>query len=217
MSVREPKARPRRVLYPDSDGKPVGETELHVTLMFELFGTLKRHLRETGVQAYVAANMFLYYEEGNPRAVVAPDVMVIPGAAAHPRRSFQSWREGGLLPAVIIELTSRGTLKEDRELKPALYARLGVQEYFLFDPYSEYLNPPLQGYRLVNGTYQPYTGVPLVSTVLKLELRQDDRTLRLQSEARTSPLGAELARVRAEARAAALEAELARVRAEREQ
>jgi Uma2 family endonuclease len=178
VSMREPKARPRRVQYPDSDGKPMGETDLHRVLMTDLIFALQNHLRERGVQAYVAGNLFLYYEEGNPRAVVAPDVMVIPGAAQFNRRTFQTWREGGLLPAVIIELTSRSTAKEDRELKPALYARLGVQEYFLFDPYSEYLNPPLQGYRLDGESYQPMLRVPLRSQLLGLDLRQDDSTLR---------------------------------------
>ena len=235
MSVTEPKPRARRVNYPDSDGKPIGETDLHRILMTDLIFALQNHLRESGVQAYVAGNLFLYHQEGNPRAVVAPDVMVIPGAAQFNRRTFQSWREGGRLPAVIIELTSRSTAKEDRDLKPALYAGLGVQEYFLFDPYSEYLNPPLQGYRLVSGAYEPITSVPLVSQVLGLELRQGDSTLRLY-DPRTgnrllTPAETVIERARAERavrqaeqerelavqRGAMLEAKLAKLRAERSQ
>jgi hypothetical protein len=57
--------------------------------------------------------------------------------------------------------------------KPELYARLGVKEYFLFDPYQEYLEPPLQGYRLAGSTYARIAPEPsgaLVSRELGLRL-----------------------------------------------
>ena len=47
-----------------------------------------------------------------------------------------------------MESLSRKTRRKDTTTKPELYARLGVKEYFLFDPDREYLDPPLQGYRL---------------------------------------------------------------------
>ena len=54
---------------------------------------------------------------------------------------------------MVIETTSRKTKKKDTTEKPALYARLGVKEYFLFDPTQDYLDPPLQGHRLAQGKY----------------------------------------------------------------
>ena len=48
---------------------------------------------------------------------------------------------------MVFEITSRGTRLEDLGTKRALYAMLGVREYFLYDPLGEYLQPPLQGYR----------------------------------------------------------------------
>lgn len=47
-----------------------------------------------------------------------------------------------------------------------------VSEYFLFDPLKEYLDPPFQGYHLVNNLYRPITPVErrLPSEVLNLEL-----------------------------------------------
>jgi hypothetical protein len=36
--------------------------------------------------------------------------------------------------------------------KPVIYERMGVQEYFLYDPTASYLEPPLQGYRMTNGS-----------------------------------------------------------------
>jgi hypothetical protein len=80
---------------------------------------------------------------------------------------------------VVIEITSKKTRKDDRERKPAIYAALGVREYFIFDPHGEYLEPPLQGYRLVQGAYERMTSDPLRSAVLNLELRQEDGMLRL--------------------------------------
>ena len=59
-----------------------------------------------------------------------------------------------------------------------MYARLGVREYFLFDPWGEHHTPRLQGYRLVEGKYEPLVAVEsidrtltLTSEVLGLELR----------------------------------------------
>jgi len=37
---------------------------------------------------YVSGNLFIYYEEGNPEAVVAPDVFVVFGAPKHRRSSY---------------------------------------------------------------------------------------------------------------------------------
>ncbi|NJO84459.1 MAG: hypothetical protein HC828_17930 [Blastochloris sp.] len=158
--------RPRRVTYPESDGKPMGETDLHRRLMTDLIFALKWFLVQT--RAYVAGNLFVYYQEGNPKASVAPDVFVVLGAEQYDRRTYRIWEEGGRVPQVILELTSKKTRKADSETKPRLYAHLGVQEYVMFDPYGEWLRPPLQGFRLVNGTYQPMEEYPLRSAVLGL-------------------------------------------------
>ena len=75
-------AKPKReVHYQDSDGKPMGETGIHVNAtILELFGTLKGEIVLKDLPGvYVAADMFFYYEQGNPRAVKAPDIMVIKG------------------------------------------------------------------------------------------------------------------------------------------
>ncbi|MGH2603425.1 MAG: Uma2 family endonuclease, partial [Dehalococcoidia bacterium] len=104
---------------------------------------------------YVSGNMLLYYEEGNPRASVAPDVFVVMGVPKLPkRRIYKLWEEGAP-PLLVIEVTSPSTRREDRTKKHDLYARLGVREYVLYDPLGEYLRPPLQGYRLREGAYIP--------------------------------------------------------------
>jgi hypothetical protein len=51
------------VVYPDSDGKPMGETGIHVKTILHLYGALLIFFatRERS-DAYVAADMFLYYQ-----------------------------------------------------------------------------------------------------------------------------------------------------------
>ena len=41
----------------------------------------------------VGSNNFLYYEQGNPQAVVAPDVYVVVGAPAHLHDTYLLWNE----------------------------------------------------------------------------------------------------------------------------
>ena len=55
-----------------------------------------------------------------------------------------------------------------------------VAEYFLFDPWSEYLNPALQGHRLSSGRYEPIVAVGgrLPSAELGLHLEAAGTRLR---------------------------------------
>ena len=134
--------------YPESDGKPVGETDVHRREILHTIETLERHFRDAP-DIYVSGNLMFYYEEGNPSAVVSPDVFVVKGVRKGLRRTYKLWEEG-VAPCVVIEMTSRSTRLEDKGNKRALYALLGVREYFLFDPLGEYLKPPLQGFTLVD-------------------------------------------------------------------
>ncbi|HEY7710649.1 MAG TPA: Uma2 family endonuclease, partial [Candidatus Entotheonella sp.] len=103
---------------------------------------------------YVSGNRFIYYEPGNPRAVVAPDVFVVIGADQHDRSSYFLWQEPKA-PDFVMEITSRSTRSEDQGPKRGTYAFLGVQEYWQYDPTGDYLEPPLQGFRLVGRNYEP--------------------------------------------------------------
>ena len=173
-----------QVVYPETDGKPMAETDVHINALIDLREALKDYFREAP-QVYVAGNLLLYYEEGNPTASVAPDVFVVQGVAKHARRTYRLWEEGQP-PTVVFEITSRGTRLEDLGNKRALYAMLGVQEYFLYDPLGEYLQPPLQGYRLEEGDYQRLRSEPeaaLTSQVLGLELRLEAGHLRVVNPA----------------------------------
>ena len=94
---------------------------------------------------YVAADMFFYHERGNSRAVNTPDLMIIKDLAhAEERRSFKRWVENRV-PSVIFEISSEYTSQDDTVVKLVLYARLGVTDYYLFDPLAEYLDPQFLG------------------------------------------------------------------------
>jgi hypothetical protein len=134
--------------------------------------------------------MFWYWEKGNPRACVAPDVMVVKGVSRAFRRSFFTWREGGAVPCFIFEMASENTWREDLGEKYQLYERLGVREYFIFDPEAEYLKPCLRGFRLVDGRYEPIepgADGRLCSDELRLGMKEEGLMLRLFDAASGTP------------------------------
>ncbi len=140
--------------YPTSDGMPMAETELHWREISELINILDRWYRDR-MDVYVAANNFFYFEKGNPKACFAADAYVVFGVEKKVRACYKLWEEGQHVPAFVMEFTSRSTRDEDNLKKRSLYAKLGVPEFFLYDPYSEYLDPALQGFRLNRGKYVP--------------------------------------------------------------
>src|SRR5690242_8713151 len=138
-------AKPRPVYYPTSDGKPMAETRLHQDLIIYCLEALRYRYKDRP-DVEIAGNNFIYFEQGNPKARVSPDCYVVFGVEKRLRDSYMVWREGGKLPSVVFEITSRKTQKEDVQKKRPLYEQaLKVPEYFQFDPTGDYLKPPLQG------------------------------------------------------------------------
>lgn len=179
---------------------------------------------------YVSGNLFIYYEEGNPKAVVAPDVFVVVGTDKRERTAYFLWREPKG-PDFVLEITSKSTRSEDQGPKRGTYALLGVREYVQYDPTQDYLTPPLKGQRLVGDHYEPLPTVALPdgtlmvhSEVLGLDVRLangdfhfvDPATglaLLTYREAYRARQVAEQARQAAEARAQAAEARIAELEA----
>ena len=181
------------VVYPCSDGQPMAETQIHGACMMYVTYALKRWFGKGGrADVHVGMNSFLYYEQGNPRAVVTPDVYVVPGAPEFHRDTYLLWNEPKG-PDFVLEVTSASTRREDEGRKRDIYASLGVSEYFLYDPRGEYLTPALRGFRLRDGEYRalpavtvlPGRGVSVASEVLGLTLRdvRHARALRLRDRA----------------------------------
>lgn len=174
--------RDKPVRYPESDGKPMAETPEHRNLLMDLIRIFQEYYAGRD-DVYVSGNMMMYHIEGNPRRSFSSDVFVTIGAPRLPeRRVYKVWEEGP--PTVVFELTSASSRTADRVRKRDLYAGIGVREYFIYDPLREYLRPPLQGFRLVNGAYEPLPpsnggAEALVSEQLGVRLEPSGETLRV--------------------------------------
>ena len=171
-------------MYPSSDGLPLAENDWQLTAIHDAFGVLNiRYLDRPDV--YVSADLLIYYEEGDPRKSVAPDVFVVFGAAKHKRMVYKLWEEPKA-PDFVLEVASENTWQQDLGRKRALYAELGVREYWLFDPRDEYFDPVLQGLGLRGRAYRPLparveSGARTIrSEVLGLDLRVENQALRFR-------------------------------------
>jgi Uma2 family endonuclease len=166
--------------YPESDGRPMGETDLHRDLMVRILELFRWRYRNERV--YVASDLLVYYQEGDPKKFVVPDDFVVLNCEPGQRRTFKIWEEGRV-PDVVFEVTSRSSRTADQVHKPRVYARIGVQEYFLYDPTSDYLDVPLQGFRLGEGgkynRIEADTDGSLHCETLGLALRLVDQQLQM--------------------------------------
>jgi Uma2 family endonuclease len=168
------------IVYPTSDGRPMAETDWHRDIMYALIKVLQSFYTANS-NVYVSGNLLLYYVPGDKRRHISPDVFVVKGVPNHPRPYYLLWEEKKR-PNLVIEVTSSSTRSEDMKKKFLLYQDvLKVQEYFLFDPFEEYLEPSFQGYRLRQGKYVPIrpAGGRLPSAILGLQLERDGLDLRL--------------------------------------
>jgi len=225
-SIPKPSSLPADdVYYPESDGQPMGETDWHIWALILLREGLVDFCADQA-DVFVGSDMFLYYVEGDPSKCTAPDSMVVKGVARAKefRRTFKTWVEKAV-PCTVFELASEDTWRKDLGDKRLLYERLKVAEYFVFDPEDLYVKPPLRGFRLRAGKYQPLAPAAdgsLISKQLGLRLLPEGHMLRLIDVRSDEPIltrqeRAERAERRAQQekdRADALAAELARLQSQ---
>lgn len=185
---------PTQIEYPDEDGKPIAEGDVQCSYLTYARNALRIYCQNRP-DVYAAGNLFIYYEQGNPESVVAPDVFVVFGVDNKERRSYKTWEEQDRTPDFVLEITSKTTRSKDQGAKKGIYAFLGVREYFQYDPTGDYLNPQLQGLRLVEGNYIAVPAntltdgiVSLPSEVLGLELRLESGKLRFYDPATSQTL-----------------------------
>ena len=169
FSPAAPSARTRaavEVEYPSSDGKPLAENDAQHTAILYGIAVLRTHFAGHN-DVYVSGDLLIYYEEGNPRVSVAPDVFVVFGVEDRMRMNYKVWEEGKG-PDFVLEVASPGTWREDVGRKRGIYAGLGVREYWLYDPMGEHLKPVLQGNRLAGAEYERQAAVESVDGTLTL-------------------------------------------------
>ena len=186
--AESPAVPPTAIDYPSSDGKPLAENDAQLHAILYAVGALRVRYADRP-DVYVSGDLLVYYEEGNRNISVAPDAFVAFGVEDRLRMSYKVWEEGKE-PDFALEVASPNTWREDVEKKPGIYAGLGVSEYFLFDPTGEHLSPRLQGYRLVDGAYEPLVAVESIdrtltmhSEVLGLDLRAKGEEIRFHDPA----------------------------------
>ena len=142
----------------------MGETSLHRSLIDSLALVLKWLYQGQLCAIYENLN---FYQTANPKEYpLAPDIAVIKGV------SFQyvrSWRVGktGPAPQVVFEIASEETWNNDLHEKPGKYARMGVAEYFAYDPNEQPLDRKT-GRRLFGWQLDPTEGV-----MREMRLRSD--------------------------------------------
>ena len=137
--------------YPETDGEPMAASDFHLEILIWLLQTLKAHFARRP-DVYVSGDILTYYTEGDPRAVVAPDVLVSFGIGQKHRHTYKVWEEGKG-PDFVMEFSSKTTYQNDLTDKMDLYATLGIPNYLLYDAEALYLPSPLMGFQLVDGVY----------------------------------------------------------------
>ena len=167
------------LVYPESDGEPMAETPRHQQVMIDCMDILRSHFHGFA-DVYIGVNMLLYYEEGNPRKSVSPDVFMVRGLSKKELRTYKTWEQPSKLDFVL-EVASPSTYTRDFNEKMEIYAKiLRVKEYYIYDPYHE-IEPYFIGFRLVGKNYEQiaFVNERLPSAVLGLELGEHEGVLRL--------------------------------------
>ena len=231
-----PTAKPgRRVLvdadgYPHTDGEPLAQNTRQCDEILYAAAALKtQHAGDP--DTFVASDLLMHYRKGDRRASVAPDVFVAFGVGNHERLSYKLWEEPAV-PSFALEVLSGSSAVKDMVTNRALFERLGIEEYWVFDPWGNDIDGHILGLRLRGGVYQripPLRGQPAYhSAVLNLEFRNESGNLRIRDpetgedlkshqeavedyqRERNSRQEAEMRAAEAEARLAELEAALGR-------
>ena len=146
------------IFYPETDGLPLPDGEHQAPLYREVVSTLEARLK-TQPHVAVNGNTFIYYEMNNPRRFVSPDCYVAFGVdveAMLEENSYIIWRVGKP-PDFVLEIASESAGHYDETGKRALYAVIGVGEYWRYDATGgHFYQRPLVGEQLVNGEYREF-------------------------------------------------------------
>ena len=111
----------------------VPEDKLHVELRTALYQLIGLAL---GDRVIVGTEQFVYFDAGDPRRCLAPDVMVWVGAPDEIFATWKGWERGA--PHVAVEIVSPSDEPPGPwRKKLASYVQCGVQELVRFDPAAQ--------------------------------------------------------------------------------
>lgn len=192
------------IFYPETDESIMPEGILHFLLSVHLTSTLLTYFSDrTDVKVF--GNVMLYYEEGFPKKFISPDLMICFGLENSPTSVYKLW-ETKTVPTVVIEFASETTWLNDVSNKLAIYQKLGVQEYYVYEVNLTHLPAALIAYRLDEGilTEVEIINKRILSESLGLELVDTGETLRFFNPETSEflmtmeEMAAELAKLKAE-------------------
>ena len=137
---------------------PVPQNMSQIRLILDLFDSLERYWGGRP-DVLVGSDQFIHWDptydgrtnKKNPPP--APDLYVVLGVANRNRRSYVVWEEGKP-PDFVLEVVSPSSRSRDGKEKPIIYAKMGVPEYFRYDPEGK-LSPALAGFELHGCEYRP--------------------------------------------------------------
>lgn len=154
-------------------GPPEGDT--HRLTIEKAKDPLQGFFERIGRRVYISSNLAVYYPG---ERVFAPDLLAVLDVDPHPREKWVvDAEERGL--DFVLEVSVGGDRAKDFRDNVVRYARLGITEYFVFDP----IRLLLRSYALANPgerVYEPLLGQEgrFPSRVLGLDLGIEDGMLR---------------------------------------
>ena len=154
---------PDELRLPCSEDDPVPQNTRQTVAIVDCFDSLRLRWRGRP-DVFAGSDQFVYWDEeydpktksGNPP--LAPDVYVVFGVANRHRKTYVVWEERKP-PDFVLEVVSPSTRRRDEVEKPKLYARMGVPEFFRYDPEGK-LDPALAGFELPRRGRRTYRPLP---------------------------------------------------------
>ena len=182
MTESERSDTEERIIYAlEQESSLMGETTIHFQARVSATEVLRRYYGGQGKKVFIASDLHTLYP--GERAFY-PDLLVVFDVEDHHRRSWNVLKEKKGLDFAL-EIISKSSRRNDQVEKLNLFARLGIPEYFLFDPESF----TLMGYQLKNNKgLQKYHKIPenkpnhIFSKILGLELTVENYKLRFVSK-----------------------------------
>ena len=143
-------------LIDDAPEPPEDAMQQAGTILYVMSILMARYKNDRMVLVSEQTNVI--YDSAVPGSVIVPDGYIVFGVDTDTIETYRrSYRldEWGVPPAFVLEVASESTARRDLTEKRALYAQIGVTEYWRLDKHG-YYGEPLVGERLVNGEYARY-------------------------------------------------------------
>jgi len=159
---------------PDSDDTPV-DNELQ-DLIPHLLKSILALIWADRWDWFFGVDMGIYYDP--EQSAIVPDGFISLGVERffdeRLRLSYVLWEENDIVPTLVIEVVSQ-TPGGEYSTKMKTYAQLGVLYYVIYNPQRR-KKPPLEVYRLEQGTYILQTGNPVWLPELELGIGKNRGT-----------------------------------------